>query len=36
VKQVCVLSRPYGYGVLGQQTTKFGKDSKMVGVIFGI
>jgi hypothetical protein len=36
VKQVCVLCRPYGFGVLGQQTTCVKKDSKMVVVILGV
>jgi hypothetical protein len=32
-KKNCVLCRPYGSGVLGQQTTGVRKDNKMVIVI---
>jgi hypothetical protein len=35
-KQVYVLCRPYGSGVLGQQITGVGKDSKMVVVNIGV
>jgi hypothetical protein len=36
MKQICFLCRPYGYGVLGQQTTIVKKDSKTVVFILRI
>jgi len=36
VKQICVSCRPYGFGVLGQQTIGVGKDNKMVAIILGV
>jgi len=35
-KQICLLCRPHGSCIFGQQTTGVWKDSQMVIVIFGI
>jgi hypothetical protein len=35
-KQICFLCRPYGFGVLGQQTIGIWKDNKMDVVILGV
>jgi hypothetical protein len=35
-KQICVLCRPYGFGMFGQQTTGVKKDNKMVVIILGV
>jgi hypothetical protein len=35
-KQICFLSLPHGFGILGQQTIGVYKDNQMVVVIFGV